>query len=121
MMTNEEIQELRKGDIIYVPFVVDEVKRSNVRCHIERTGDEEDFVFQACDIKAWERPRRKFRKGDVVVNSYNTISFVVEDEGPDGVALDYMPERSYNADDLTLVMTAEEYAERMGKKGGNDA
>ncbi len=54
MMTKEEIQELRKGDIIYVPFVVDEVSSINVYCHVSRTEDE--FVFYPEDIKSWERP-----------------------------------------------------------------
>lgn len=119
-MTNEEIRELRKGDIIYVPFVVDEVDRSLVYCHIPRTKDE--FYFPPADIKSWERPRRKFCKGDVVETLTGVIARVSEDENEDGVGLDFLSDGSRRrASDLTLVMTAEEYAERMGTKGGADA
>ena len=118
-MTNDEIQQLRKGDIVYVPFVVDEVVGTVVYCHSSRLNDE--FVFSPEDIESWERPRRKFRQGDVVVTLGGTLCFVAEEEDEDGVGLDFLPENARrDASELTLVMTAEEYAERMGKKGGSD-
>ena len=118
-MTIDEIQQLRKRDIIYVPFVVDKVKENFVSSYLPRTED--TYYFTADDIVSWKRQRRLLRKGDVVVTVNNTITQVSRDEDEDGVGLDFLPENARrSASELTLVMTAEEYAERMGKKGGSD-
>lgn len=119
-MTIEEIQQLRKGDIVHVPFVVDEARGKSAICLLPRNMEEE-FTFYPVDIESWERPRRKFRQGDVVVTLGGTLCFVAGDENAEGVGLDFLPENARrSASELTLVMTAEEY-ERMGKKGGADA
>lgn len=123
-MTTEEIKQLRKGDIIYVPHVVDEVMTRSVYAHLmsEEETEERLHLFAAFEIKSWERPRRKFRKGDIVVTTAGCFASVTQDESEKGVTLNFLPEDDYrDASDLTLVMTAEEYAERMGKKGGDDA
>lgn len=118
-MTREELQQLREGDIIHVPFVVDEVDEASVSFRLPRTED--NYYFTAEDIESWERPRRKFRKGDIVVTTAGCFASVTQDESEKGVTLNFLPEDDYrDASDLTLVMTAEEYAERMGKKGGKE-
>lgn len=126
-MNKDEMQDLREGSVIYVPYIVDYVdeEKDLVMAFLPRERREHEekrrailpvHTFSSQDIQSWEAPtRRKFKRWDIVLCEGGP-DIVVEDEYENGEVELNGYDNPVFATDLTLLLDSEEVEKLVNEK-----
>lgn len=130
-MTPEEAKQLKPGDCVLVEaFVavgfngqVQFGKRDNLFIVLGRNGENGTIIYDRNLVRCEDirekltPPRRKFRKGDILLSRNGYIYFAVDDEDENGeVGVDYSEDSDaayfVEAENLTLMLAVENRKDR---------